>query len=79
MTLARARARTHYLELGKSRSCSHPRLRLSNLVTSRPRRFRDVRDVSCQACRRNFALGFEPPLVTWIAQIGLGTRLKALY
>ena len=70
------------LRIGKVsflQSSSSENLRLSNLVTSRPRRFRDVRDVSCQACRGNFALGFEPPLVTWIAQIGLGTRLKALY
>ena len=60
-------------------SSSSENRKLSKLVTSRPRRFRDVRDVSCQACRGNFALGFEPPLVTWIAQTGLGTRLKALY
>ena len=70
------------LRIGKVsflQSFSSENLKLSNLVTSRPRRFRDVRDVFCQACRRNFALGFKPPLVTWIAQTGLGTRLKALY
>ena len=58
------------LRIGKVlflQSSSSENLKLSNLVTNRPRRFRDVRDVSCQACRGNFALGFKPPLVTWIA------------
>ena len=60
-------------------TCCSINLKLSTFVSSRPRRFRDVRDVTGQACRGNFALCFKLPLVTWIAQTGLGTRLKALY
>ena len=34
-----------------------------------------VDEINVDFCAQQIALGSKPPLVTWIARIGLGTRL----